>query len=292
MKGKIKVFLASLGYLLLAIVVQVLVMVVGAIIVTIVHSISQGINAGQGGEAGNIDVLSITNVILSYTSVFLFISSILTVLILILIYKIRKKNYKEELQIKRVTKLNIFHSIFLGISCWLFNVGVVSLTYESGLFRSHFEYMDEMLAPLNEGSIIMAILTVGIIAPIAEEVLFRGVVYNTLSKKVSIKWTIIIQAILFGVFHGNIVQGIYATFIGLVYGYVTYKTKSLWPAIIMHIVNNTVATVLPYVLGENFGGNLVYIVFTIIGSIGIGLFVALIKKSNKEEVMEFDNIIN
>lgn len=230
----------------------------------------------------------------SLTNVFLLISSILTVLILFLIYKIRKKNCKEELQIKKTNSFNICFAIILGISCWLFNSGVLSLIDEAGLFTSQFDYMENMLAPLSSGSIIISIIAVGIVAPFAEEFLFRGVIYNTLSKKISIKWTIIIQAILFGVFHFNLVQGAYATLLGLVFGYITYKTKSLWPAIIVHMVNNLIATIAPYVLSESFGGNTVYIIFSIIGAIGvtIGLLLTKNKNVNNDEDFAFTNSNN
>ncbi len=294
MKEKVKAFFVSIGYLIIALVTQLSVSIIGGLIIGAYYVISQMGQINNGIDSINTDLDSMLEFTLSLTNVFLLISSILTVLILFLIYKIRKKNCTEELQIKKTNGFNICFAIILGVSCWLFNSGVLSLIEEAGLFSSQFEYMENILSPLSSGSLIISIITVGIIAPFAEEFLFRGVIYNTLRKKISIRWTIIIQAILFGVFHFNLVQGTYATLLGLVFGYITYKTKSLWPAIIIHMVNNSVATIAPYVLNESFGGNMVYIIFTIIGSIGIiiGLLLTKNKNVNDEEVISFNNINN
>ncbi|MGN0026695.1 MAG: lysostaphin resistance A-like protein, partial [Clostridium sp.] len=273
---------------------QLSVSIIGGIIISVFYVINEMSNISGGVNPSSSDLDGLLEFTVRLTNVFLLISSILTVLILFLIYKIRKKNCKEELQIKKTNSFNICFAIILGISCWLFNSGVLSLIDEAGLFTSQFDYMENMLAPLSSGSIIISIIAVGIVAPFAEEFLFRGVIYNTLSKKISIKWTIIIQAILFGVFHFNLVQGAYATLLGLVFGYITYKTKSLWPAIIVHMVNNLIATIAPYVLSESFGGNTVYIIFSIIGAIGvtIGLLLTKNKNANNDEDFAFTNSNN
>lgn len=294
MKEKVKAFFAAIGYLFIALLSQLSVSFIGGIIISVFYVINEMTNIGEGVNPISSDLDGLLEFTVSLTNVFLLISSILTVFILFLIYKIKKKNCKEELQIKKTNSFNICFAIILGISCWLFNSGVLSLIDEAGLFTSQFDYMENMLAPLSSGSIIISIIAVGIVAPFAEEFLFRGVIYNTLSKKISIKWTIIIQAILFGVFHFNLVQGAYATLLGLVFGYITYKTKSLWPAIIVHMVNNLIATIAPYVLSESFGGNTVYIIFSIIGAIGvtIGLLLTKNKNVNNDEDFAFTNSNN
>ncbi|MBE6053350.1 MAG: CPBP family intramembrane metalloprotease [Clostridium sartagoforme] len=294
MKEKVKVFFASIGYLLLAAAIQLVVTIVAGIGLGFYYVIKQAVEINNGSNGFNYDVDSFIGFNLSLTNIFILISSILTILALILIYKIRKKNYKEELQIKKTTNFNIVYAIILGISCWLFNAGVLSLISEVGLFTDEFLNMEQILAPLSSGSVIMSIITIGIIAPFAEEFLFRGVIYNTLSKKISIKWTIIIQAILFGIYHGNIIQGSYATLLGLVFGYVTYKTRSLWPAVIIHMVNNLIATTFMYVPSSMFSGILVYVVFVIVGVIGLTVCLLLVKNKNQnnEEIYDFNNLNN
>ena len=294
MKEKVKAFFACIGYLLLTLLVQLSVSMIGGIIIGVFYVISEMSQMSSGAVNIETDLTRMVDLTLSLTNVFLLISSILTVLVLILVYKIKKRNYKEELLINKTSKFNIVFAIILGVACWLFNSGALSLIDEAGLFSSQFQYMEEVLSPLGSGSVIMSIITIGIVAPFAEEFLFRGIIYNTLKKKISIKWTIIIQAVLFGVFHGNLIQGSYATLLGIVFGYVTYKTKSLWPAVIIHMVNNLIATMFMYVPSDWLSGILVYVAFLIIGIILITISIKLIKNKNEEydEVIDFNNINN
>ena len=294
MKEKVKAFFASIGYLLLTLVVQLSVSMIGGIIIGVFYVISEMSQMSSGVVNVEPDLTRMVDLTLRLTNVFLLISSILTVLVLILVYKIKKRNYKEELLFNKTSKFNIVFAIILGVACWLFNSGALSLIDEAGLFSSQFQYMEEVLSPLGSGSVIMSIITIGIVAPFAEEFLFRGIIYNTLKKKISIKWTIIIQAVLFGIFHGNLIQGSYATLLGIVFGYVTYKTKSLWPAVIIHMVNNLIATMFMYVPSAWFSGILVYVAFLIIGIILITISIKLIKNKNEEydEVIDFNNINN
>lgn len=91
-------------------------------------------------------------------------------------------------------------------------------------------------------------LYVGILAPISEEILFRGLVQETVApfgKKIAI-WG---AALLFGLYHGNPIQTPYAILVGLVLGYVSLEYHIGW-AILLHMFNNLVfATVLPEALG-------------------------------------------
>jgi len=157
---------------------------------------------------------------------------------------------------------------------------MLSIIQEAGLFTKYFDIMEQILSPLSQGSMVMSIITVGIVAPFTEEFLFRGVIYKTLNKNISIGWTIIIQAILFGVFHGNLIQGTYATFLGIVFGYVTYKTKSLWPAIMMHMVNNTLASIVPMFISGSIMTTATYIGFIIVGAIGVTISLFFVKMKN------------
>lgn len=276
MKGKLKSFFAAVGYLFITFGVQLIVSMIGAIVIGIIYAVK---NIDEiSTNAPNAD--EITNQMLGATNYILLASSIITVLVFLLIYKIRKKSFKEELQIVKTTKINLVIGIALGISAWLFNAGALSLVQEAGIFQEHFSKMESILAPLSEGNIFIALLTVGIVAPFTEEFMFRGVIFKTLNKNISILWTIIIQALFFGIFHGNLIQGTYATMLGLVFGYITYKTKSLWPAIIMHMVNNTIATLSPFILKNVPSTINILVIFIVIGAIGIITSLYFVKKNN------------
>lgn len=90
-------------------------------------------------------------------------------------------------------------------------------------------------------------LAIGILAPIAEEMVFRGAILRTLLKLFDHRWhwlSILFSALLFGAVHGNMPQFVHATLLGLLLGWLYYRTGSIIPGIVLHWVNNTVAYVL------------------------------------------------
>lgn len=99
-------------------------------------------------------------------------------------------------------------------------------------------------------------VAVGILAPLAEEIVFRGAILRTLLDMMSKKnhWVaIMISAAIFGVVHGNMAQFVNALLIGLILGWMYYRTKSLVPGILLHWVNNTVAFILANILPQTNG---------------------------------------
>lgn len=84
----------------------------------------------------------------------------------------------------------------------------------------------------------------GLISPLAEEVVFRGVIYNRLRRLFGPMIGIVVSALFFGVFHGNLVQGVYGTVIGLLIAYVYERRSSFfWPVLFHAAANLAVYTV-------------------------------------------------
>ena len=72
------------------------------------------------------------------------------------------------------------------------------------------EYV-ELINSIFSGNIIVIIIAVGIIVPIVEELCFRGIVFNRLKRDLALWPAVVIQAVIFGVAHLNIVQGLVIT---------------------------------------------------------------------------------
>lgn len=99
-------------------------------------------------------------------------------------------------------------------------------------------------------------VAVGILAPLAEEVVFRGAILRTLLGIMSKKnhWVaIIISAAIFGVVHANLAQFVNALLMGLLLGWMYYRTGSLVPGILLHWINNTMAYVLTNIMPQSDG---------------------------------------
>ena len=124
-------------------------------------------------------------------------------------------------------------------------------------------------------------LAIGILAPIVEEMVFRGAILRTLlllggrgndqssmlnaqnsklkaqSSKLKAFAAILISALLFGAVHGNVQQFVHATLIGLLLGWMYYRTNSIVPGIVFHWINNTAAYVIANVIPNSEHARLV-----------------------------------
>ncbi len=90
-------------------------------------------------------------------------------------------------------------------------------------------------------------LAIGILGPVAEEMVFRGAVLRSLLKTFPTKahwWPILISALLFGAVHMNMAQFVHALPIGLLLGWMYYRTGSIIPGLLFHWVNNTIAYIM------------------------------------------------
>ena len=87
---------------------------------------------------------------------------------------------------------------------------------------------------------IVLILTVAVIAPIYEEVIFRGILLKGMANKINPTLAIIVSALFFALVHMNIPQGINAFLLGVIIGAIYLNTGSIYLCIFAHFVNNSV----------------------------------------------------
>lgn len=103
---------------------------------------------------------------------------------------------------------------------------------------------------INDSPIWVIVLVVVIIGPIFEELMFRRVFIDKLSR-FGERLAIVSSAIAFGLFHGNFSQLFYTTMIGLVLGYVYAKTRRVRYSVIIHMLINFVGTVPAMLLSDD-----------------------------------------
>ena len=84
----------------------------------------------------------------------------------------------------------------------------------------------------------LGILSFGILAPLGEEFVFRGVVYGRLKKVSNVPLAVVVSGLLFGLFHGNLVQAVYATALGIVLAIVYEIYDSILAPMAFHAVAN------------------------------------------------------
>lgn len=106
------------------------------------------------------------------------------------------------------------------------------------------ESMELLMENMLEGPLWVSLLSVSVFAPFFEEWLCRGIILRGLLQKKSPAVAIIVSAAFFAVLHMNPWQAIPAFLLGLLFGYVYYKTGSLKLTMLMHCVNNTFALII------------------------------------------------
>lgn len=137
---------------------------------------------------------------------------------------------------------------------WLVIVWVVLLTFGTILPAEWIYEQLQLAMPEQTVALFQSImrepwgyLVVGMLVPVAEELVFRGAVLRVLLNIFARRshWiAIAIAAVVFGIIHMNLAQGLHATLIGLLLGWMYYRTRSVFPGIVMHWINNTVAYVM------------------------------------------------
>lgn len=94
-----------------------------------------------------------------------------------------------------------------------------------------------------DGTLIMSVYCC-VLAPISEELTFRGLSFGYARRGLPLGAAMVLQAVLFGVFHMNMIQGIYAGTLGVFLGYVCWKGDSLFLAVLFHAGFNIAGTYL------------------------------------------------
>ena len=155
---------------------------------------------------------------------------------ILLIWK-KPRYFKEELfrREKRMT-----FGAFIQLLCVFMSVQLVfslmQLLVEWLLNQIGLSAMVALEMATIDTNTVSMFLYAGFLGPIAEELLFRGLLLRNL-QSYGKRFAIFATALLFGMFHGNILQSPFAMMVGLVLAYVTVEYSIVW-AIVLHIFNN------------------------------------------------------
>lgn len=158
-----------------------------------------------------------------------------------------KVNYKKALGIKPVVM-----SVSILI-CLYFIVSGMFLVADRVIPSVMEQYAELMKASSLGTNILITVIYGYLLGPVTEELCFRGVMQGLLHKSnMSYMPVIVIQGLLFGIMHMNLVQGVYAFILGMILGYIRYKYKTLILSVAAHIVFNFFGTSVELLL-ENAG---------------------------------------
>ncbi|MEH0153058.1 type II CAAX endopeptidase family protein [Limibacter armeniacum] len=129
---------------------------------------------------------------------------------------------------------NIREAVLFSFPIVLFSIGV-----EAPINELIYHYNDKTAVIDSPFTSLFTFISMSLIGPIIEELIFRNIFLSGLLTRFSPKKAIIISAILFGIVHIELYKIVWSTIFGLYIGYVFYKTNNLTLTSIIHIAVNT-----------------------------------------------------
>lgn len=162
-----------------------------------------------------------------------FVAGLVTLLIFWLVFLIRKKKFTKEVCLRKFPAKGILPIAILA-ACFNVITSVI-VTY----FPWPQSWMDSYIA--NSSSIdgsLMAWVTAVLMAPVLEEIVFRGLMYSRLKKGLPVMAAAIVTSLAFGIAHGTMIWAIYTFIFSMVLIWVFEKFQSLAACIVLHMAYN------------------------------------------------------
>lgn len=176
---------------------------------------------------------------LSATFALTVISSVLSLWIYAIVGFLRKKPIGTVIKTEKTTAATVMMTALAAIGA---RMVINAYTYAAQNIPMLKKSIDDAaaLSPVSEtyGQMLAALLSMLVIAPVFEEILFRGLVLGELCR-VMRPWAAVgVQAVLFGVCHGVLFQSLFAAAVGVLLGFIYLKTESIKCAAVCHGIFN------------------------------------------------------
>ena len=151
------------------------------------------------------------------------------------------------LQFKRISLQDAAAATLIGIGFAIFISSLLTvIKIDSILPDTITEQMMEAIAE----NFPMILLAVGVVVPFYEEFLFRGLIFKEIQKSSRLWVALVLQGLLFGIFHLNWFQFSYTFPAGIILGMIFLRYQSIWAPILIHISWNSTSTFLSALLPE------------------------------------------
>lgn len=209
------------------------------------------------------------------TNLILIITDALVVLFLWVFFAIRKKKLTTEAGMRKFSLSYVPWIILTGGALALFVCFALSLLPEAWLA----EYAAASSNIAGELTIVSLAATV-IAAPVAEEILFRGIILSRLGEAMPVAPAVLLSSLIFGLMHGQILWIAYAAFLGIILALVAVRTQSILATILLHIAFNIAGMLVPRMAPEFSGA--VYMVIAAASAVltAVGMIMILRRRES------------
>jgi len=218
------------------------------------------------------------------------ISLIGTGMLISILMHITKANYKD-----------VFHPSDSSVTATLSILSIpILLTMIPSMFWYHellyffTKFLPEDASALSSLNRMMqggpiTLISICIVAPFIEEILFRGIILKGFLQLYSPTKSIVFSAALFSIYHLNFYQMPSAFILGFFMGWTYYLSHSLWPSILIHVINNLLVFIVVVYFGEDAQVSIIEIVISFLVSM-LGLYI-ITRIFNIRVINEIKNIL-
>ena len=217
---------------------------------------------------------------------------LLTIALGLLIMWLWKGNrfcFKELWKQGRPMKVGDFFCLLSVFMCGQLLFSMLSVVMEAILNLFGLSAMKAVESATSNADTFSMFLYMAFGAPIAEEILCRGLILRPM-EKYGKRFAILMSAFFFGLLHGNVVQTPFAFVVGLVLGYVTVEYNILW-AMVLHMINNLVlGDMINRLLGAEVGDMVAGLL--IIGFTVAGVIILIVRRDETKAYIKANKVDN
>ncbi|MFW5865090.1 MAG: CPBP family intramembrane glutamic endopeptidase [Candidatus Izemoplasmataceae bacterium] len=188
----------------------------------------------SGEITGGESPLELAQILGNHLVISLILAQVITTYLIYILVK--KEGFASSLYIKPLSVKHSILAVLLGIAA--LQLSTLIITGLSILFPNQVALYIENAEGLTSANIILVVISIGLFAPIFEELFLRGLFFRYFDTLLSPKWLIFLSALAFAIFHANFIQGAFAFTAGLVMAYAFYITKNILVPILIHLGHN------------------------------------------------------
>lgn len=156
-----------------------------------------------------------------------------------------KTDFKKTFSLRKIN----LKQILGGILIWMGGFVLINLITQITLylFPQNMEVAEALTdAIIIKDNLVLNLAIVALMPAICEEIFFRGFIFTSFKGKSSSKIAIITSGILFGFMHMDFLRIIPTSILGIIFAYTVYKSESIFIAMILHFINNSIAVLVSH----------------------------------------------
>ncbi|NFF68495.1 CPBP family intramembrane glutamic endopeptidase [Clostridium sporogenes] len=235
-----------------------------------------------GKAISTYEIINITNKNSIYINS---LACVITLFIYIMLFRQKEKSLFKNFNFNSVNLKN--HLLIMLLSIGLAAIVCSCLLLLHNRLKNYGQISNALIYNMQS---LLGLICYIILMPIFEEIFFREIIFNELRNNLNIIISILIQAIIFGLSHGNLIQGIYSFIFAILAAHVYLWTNSLYSSIFFHIIFNLMASlIIPIFLCYTEKYVSIYI---IAGCLLIISSLAILYKNTHNKLEIFNKILN